>query len=58
MSDSPNIDRLRDAAGRVYTMLKEPEPGLATWHLILGENAVALRDLLLELFPLERKAGR
>ena len=53
MSETPNADRLRGAAHNVLSMLEDPHPGLASWHSIFAKNAVVLRDLLVELYPLE-----
>jgi hypothetical protein len=52
MSEGPNDLRLaHDAARRLVKMLDEPEVGLFSWHMRLGQIITDLRDRLNTLMP-------
>jgi hypothetical protein len=42
MSDTPNIDDLKDHATKLVKLLAEPEPGFSTWHIMLNERLAAV----------------
>ena len=42
MSETPNLDELREQCRKLLQLLENPEPGLVTWHL-------AVRDKLSDL---------
>jgi len=42
MSDTPNLDELRDLNRRLTLLLSDPQPGLATWKLALAEVLCAI----------------
>jgi hypothetical protein len=37
MSDHPHLDKLLLEAKRLVSLLEEPELGLATWHMMVGD---------------------
>jgi hypothetical protein len=43
VSDTPNLDRLREIVVRLHSLVNDPHPGLATW---CGALAAAMDDLV------------
>jgi hypothetical protein len=41
-SRTPNLDELRRAAANLQALLQFPEPGMAGWHMLLGESLKAI----------------
>jgi hypothetical protein len=52
VSDVPNdLRRAHETARQFVRLLDEPEVGLMSWHMLLGQKIEALRDLLNKLMP-------
>lgn len=47
MSDSlsPTLTQLRDYAGRLHSLLSDPQPGLLTWTSMVAREWTAICDL-------------
>lgn len=35
MSDTPNLDELKELSRQLSGLMKDPQPGLATWNAML-----------------------
>lgn len=43
-SSTPNIDYLLEHAEKLAALLREPEPGLFTWHSMVQRHIKAISD--------------
>lgn len=39
MSETPNIDELRELSRKLAALIEDPQPGLATWRMQFAEMA-------------------
>jgi hypothetical protein len=46
MSDTPNLDKLRSATANLQALLQFPEPGLASWHMLIGQSLKAIAEFV------------
>lgn len=44
MSDTPNIDYLREHVGKLKALLDDPHPGLFTWCAAFEKHMQAISD--------------
>lgn len=51
MSETPNIDELRELSRKLAALIEDPQPGLATWRLQLGEVAKTMAGFWGEYTP-------
>jgi len=43
MSDTPNLDELRNLNNRLTALLNDAETGMMSWHMALAEVLIGIR---------------